>query len=71
MNMIISSTDFMYSGVLYFRDSGNGRCYRLTEPAGRRSRAARKGLLTSRRVSLTHFTECLAACRQALERRTA
>jgi hypothetical protein len=63
MNQIISPTDFMYNGVLFFKSS-NGRCYRLAEPSGRNSSAARKGLLVFKRVSLAYYTECLAACRR-------
>jgi hypothetical protein len=62
MNMIISPTDFVYNGVVFFRDP-NGRCYRLVEPSGLHSRAARKGLLASKRISLARYNECLAACR--------
>jgi hypothetical protein len=62
MNQIISPTDFLYNGVLFYRNLA-GRCYRLTEPSGCHSRAARKGLLASKRVSLEYYDECLAACR--------
>jgi hypothetical protein len=64
MNMIISSTDFLYNGVLFFRNPETGRCYRLAEPCGPYSRAARKGLLASERISLTYYNECCAACRR-------
>jgi hypothetical protein len=64
MNMIISPTDFLYNGVLFFRNPQTGRCYRLAEPSGPYSRAARKGLLASKRVSLTYYNECLTACRR-------
>jgi hypothetical protein len=63
MNQVISPTDFLYNGVLFFK-TDTGRCYRLAEPSGRNSRAARKGLLASKRVSLAYYTECLAACRR-------
>jgi hypothetical protein len=66
MNMIISPTDFLYNGVLFFR-TDTGRCYRLAEPSGARGRAARKGLFASKRVSLAHYTECLAVCRRIAE----
>jgi hypothetical protein len=64
MNMIISPTDFLYNGVLFFRNPETGRCYRLAKPSGLHSRAARKGLLASKRVSLEYYNKCLAACRQ-------
>ncbi|MDR0759681.1 MAG: hypothetical protein LBF74_06170 [Treponema sp.] len=66
MNMIISPTDFLYNGVLFYRND-TGRCYRLVEPSGHYSRAARKGLLASKRISLTYSTECLEACRRIAE----
>jgi hypothetical protein len=64
MNMIISPTDFLYNGVLFFRNPGTGRCYRLAEPSGARGRAARKGLFASKRVSLDYYNDCLALCRR-------
>jgi hypothetical protein len=62
MNMIISPTDFLYNGVVFFRDP-NGRCYRLVESSGFHSRKTRKGLLASKRISLAYYNECLEACR--------
>jgi hypothetical protein len=41
MNMIISPTDFLYNDVLFYRNLEIGRCYRLAEPSGHYSRAAR------------------------------
>ncbi|MDR1418778.1 MAG: hypothetical protein LBI86_00185 [Treponema sp.] len=67
MNQIISSTDFLYNGVLFFRSPDSGRCYRLAEPSGPCSRAARKGLLASKRISLARYNECFAACRGNVE----
>jgi hypothetical protein len=64
MNQIISPTDFLYNGVLIFRKPETGRCYRLAEPSGIHGRAARKGLLSSERISLGYYNECLAACRR-------
>ncbi|MDR2185703.1 MAG: hypothetical protein LBO80_08600 [Treponema sp.] len=64
MNMIISSTDFLYEGVLFYRNIDTGRCYRLVEPSGVYGRAARKDLLVSKRVSLAYYNKCFAACRR-------
>jgi hypothetical protein len=64
MNQIISPTDFLYNGVLFFRKADTGRCYRLVEPSGVRGKAARKGLLASKRISRAVYNECLAACRR-------
>jgi hypothetical protein len=36
----------------------------LVEPSGPYSRAARKGLLASKRVSLAAYNESLAACKR-------
>jgi hypothetical protein len=62
--MIISPTEFLYKGVLFYRKLETGRCYRLVEPSGLHSRKARKGLLASKRISLEYYDECLAACRR-------
>jgi hypothetical protein len=62
MNMIISPTDFLYNGSLFFKGSA-GRCYRLAEPSSLHNRAARKGLLVSKRVSLAYYNECLEECK--------
>jgi hypothetical protein len=67
MNMIISPTDFLYNGVLFYRNLETGRCYRLVEPCGHYSRAARKGLLASKRIPCTYYNECLEACRRIVE----
>jgi hypothetical protein len=64
MNMIISPTDFLYKGVLFYRKLETGRWYRLVEPSGLYSRAARKGLLASKRISLEYYNKCLTACRR-------
>jgi hypothetical protein len=64
MNQIISPTDFLYNGTLFYRNLETGRCYRLAEPSGVYSRAARKGLLAYKRVPLAYYNECLEACRQ-------
>jgi hypothetical protein len=64
MNLIISPTDFLYNGVIFYRNPDTGRCYRLVEPSGHYSKAAQKDLLVSKRVSLAYYNECLAACRQ-------
>jgi hypothetical protein len=63
MNLIISPTDFLYNGSLFFRNPDTGRCYRLAEPSGCHSRAARKGLLVSKRVPQAYYNECLEECR--------
>ncbi|MDR2444330.1 MAG: hypothetical protein LBD44_00125 [Spirochaetaceae bacterium] len=64
MNMIISPTDFLYNGVLFFRNTETGRCYKLVEPSGHYSRAARKNLMASKRAALACYNENLTACRQ-------
>jgi hypothetical protein len=64
MNLIISPTDFLYNGSLFFRNSDTGRCYRLVEPSVRSGRAVHKGLLVNKRVSLASYNESLAACRR-------
>jgi hypothetical protein len=61
MNQIISSTDFLYNGTMFYRNH-TGRCYRLVEPSGAHSRAARMGLYASKRVSLAYYNECRSAC---------
>jgi hypothetical protein len=71
MNMIISSTDFLYGGSLFFKKGDTGRCYRLAEPSGTRGRAARKGLLASKRISLAYYNECQASCRRNVKDVTA
>ena len=63
MNMIISGTDFMLNGDLYIRKE-NGRCYILIEPAGKKSRAARKGLMAYKRISKAQYDKSLESCRQ-------
>jgi hypothetical protein len=63
MNQIISPTDFLYNGVLFYRNL-TGRCYRLVEPSGPYSRAARKGLMANKRITLAQYNECLAACQR-------
>jgi hypothetical protein len=67
MNMVISPTDFMYEGFVYFQDSFSGRCYRPVEPSGNRGKAARKGLPVNKRASLAHCHECRAACLKKVE----
>ncbi|MDR1176019.1 MAG: hypothetical protein LBK83_11190 [Treponema sp.] len=66
MNLIISPTDFLCNGVMFCRNPDTGRCYRLAEPSGCHSRAARKGLLVSKRVTLAYYNECLEECRAQL-----
>jgi hypothetical protein len=66
VNQIISPTDFLYNGTLFYRNL-TGRCYRLDGPSGARGRAARKGLLASKRVSLAYYNECRAACLRNVE----
>jgi hypothetical protein len=56
--------DFLYEGSVYFQDSWSGRCYRLTEPSGFYSKAAREGGLVKKRISLACYTECLEVCKQ-------
>jgi hypothetical protein len=64
MSMIISTTDFLYNGTLYFKDSRTGRCYRFAEPASDHSEAARKNLLVKKRVSEAVYRERLEACKR-------
>jgi hypothetical protein len=64
MNLIISSTDFVFEGFVYVQDSWSGRCYRLVEPSGFYTKAARECGLVRKRISLARFNECLAACRR-------
>jgi hypothetical protein len=64
MNLIISPTDFLYNGSLFFMKADTGRCYRLAEPSGPYSRAARKGLLVNKRISLAYYNKCLATCKR-------
>jgi hypothetical protein len=66
MSMIISVNDFLYLGILYMRDSMTGRCYRLAEPSGIYSKAARKDLLIRKRISLANYTERRKECEQKL-----
>jgi hypothetical protein len=63
MNQIISPTDFLYNGTMFYRNM-TGRCYQLVEPSGIRSRAARLGLYASKRVSLAYYNECFIACQR-------
>ena len=63
MNMIISHTDFMLSGVLYVRND-SGRCYILVEPTGKRSYAARKNLMAYKRISQSEYDRNLEACKR-------
>jgi hypothetical protein len=63
MSKIISPTDFLHNGVLFYQNE-NGRCYRYVEPSGLHSRAARNGLLASKRVSRAFYNESLDACKR-------
>jgi hypothetical protein len=65
MSMIISPTDFVFNGMLFYRNL-TGRCYLLVEPSNPSGKVARRGLLASKRISLEYYNECLAACRQIL-----
>jgi hypothetical protein len=62
MNQIINARDFVYNGVLFWKK--DGYCYILVESSASYSRAARKGLLASKRISLDYYCECLAACKR-------
>jgi hypothetical protein len=64
MNMIISQSDFVYECVLFYKSEG--RCYLLIEPTGPTSRAARKNLLVSKRISLDYYNQCLESCRRKI-----
>jgi hypothetical protein len=66
MNMIISSNDFMLKGQLFIRDDWSGRCYRLDEPSGFYSKAAREGGLVKKRISRAYYSECLEECKAQL-----
>jgi hypothetical protein len=66
MNLIISPTDFLYKGTVYFLDSLSGRYYRLAEPSGFYTKTAREGGLVKKRISQAQYNECQAACRQIL-----
>jgi hypothetical protein len=63
MNMIISSNDFMFKGQLFIRDDWSGRYYRLDDPSGFYTRAARKGLLVKKRISQAWYKENLEKCK--------
>jgi hypothetical protein len=64
MNMIISHSDFVYEGVLFYKSAG--RCYLLVEPRSPAGRAARKNLLVSKRISLDYYCQCLESCRRKI-----
>jgi hypothetical protein len=64
MNIIINRSDFVYEGVLFYRSSG--RCYLLVESRSPASRAARKSLLVSKRISLDYYYQCLESCRRKI-----
>jgi hypothetical protein len=64
--MVISGTDFMYEGFVYFQDSLSGRYYRLAEPSGLHTKAAREGGLVKKRISLARYAECREACIRSL-----
>jgi hypothetical protein len=61
MNQIISPTDFIFSGTMFYQDF-TGRYYQLIEPRPA-SAIARKGLMARRRISLVYFEECLEECK--------
>jgi hypothetical protein len=63
MNLIINSKDFMLGGQLFIRDDRSGRCYRLDEPSGTHSKAARKNLMVRKRISQSYYRECLEKCK--------
>jgi hypothetical protein len=44
----------------------SGRYYRLAEPSGFYTKAAREGGLVKKRISQAQYNECLAACHQVL-----
>jgi hypothetical protein len=63
MNMIISSNDFLLKGQLYIRDDRSGRYYRLDEPSGFYTKAAREGSLIKKRISQAYYNKCLEDCK--------
>jgi hypothetical protein len=63
MNLLISSNDFMLAGQLFIRDEWSGRCYRLDEPSGFYTKAAREGGLVKKRISQSYYSECLEKCK--------
>jgi hypothetical protein len=63
MNMIISSNDFMLKGQLFIRDDWSGRYYRLDEPSGFYSKAAREGGLVKKRISQACYNKRLEECK--------
>ena len=67
MNLIINSTDFVFNDVLHIRKSCSGRCYMLVEPAGKRSRAARKNMMAYKPISKARYDRNLEACLQAID----
>ena len=62
MNRVISWSDFVYNGSLFYRSFGC--CYLLDEPARSTGCTAQKSLLVSKRISLDYYYQCLEACRQ-------
>jgi hypothetical protein len=63
MNQILNARDFVYNGVLFWKKI-DGYCYILVESSAPYSRAARKGLLVNKRISLACYNECLATCKR-------
>jgi hypothetical protein len=66
MNMIISSNDFLLKGQLYIRDDWSGRYYRLDEPSGFYTRAARKGGMVKKRISRAYYNKCREECKSLI-----
>jgi hypothetical protein len=62
MNMIISFNDFMLRGQLFFRDDVSDRYYRLEEPSGLYSKAAKEGGLVRKRISRARYEKCREEC---------
>jgi hypothetical protein len=67
MNLIISDNDFVLKGQCYIRDDWSGRCYRLDEPSGFYTKAAREGGLVKKRISSAYYNECRKECLEACE----
>jgi hypothetical protein len=63
MNLLISSNDFMLEGQLFIRDEWSGRCYRLGEPSGFYTKAAREGGLVKKRISQAYYDKSLVECK--------
>jgi hypothetical protein len=70
MNMIISDYDFVLAGQVFFRDDWSGRYYRLDEPSGFYTRAARERGLVKKRISRACYEERLTECKAKIAEQT-